>query len=289
MFVEGVTLQEGLASVRSLPSADLNMTSAKAASVDWTTGKCVNPVRNQGQCGSCWAFSAVSAAESAHCIVTRELLDLSEQQVTSCSTNGGSVGCRGGWPFAAITYTTQGMCLEKDYPYTSGKTSQTGTCTNTCTKKKLKIGAAYQVAGEAALDTILNTQPVSVLVEAGNSAWMNYRSGVITQCPGSPSDHAVIAVGYDGTTYKIRNSWGTSWGEAGYIRLKRGVKGLGMCNVAEVVSFPQISKPNPKPTVHPGCATCSECYFASARKCLNYDKDDCAYYNKNYGLFWCGK
>ncbi|ETV89810.1 hypothetical protein H310_15353, partial [Aphanomyces invadans] len=89
-FVEGVHLEESRSAFRSVPEADLNVSSVKAASVDWTTGNCVNPVRNQGQCGSCWAFSAVGAAESAHCIVTKDLLDLSEQQVTSCSTESGS-------------------------------------------------------------------------------------------------------------------------------------------------------------------------------------------------------
>ncbi|ETV92068.1 hypothetical protein H310_13590 [Aphanomyces invadans] len=177
-FVEGVSFEESRSAFRSVPEADLNVSGVQAATVDWTTGKCVNPVRNQGQCGSCWAFSAVGAAEPAHCIVTGELLDLSEQQVTSCSTASGSAGCNGGWPYAAMTYvSTTGLCLEKDYPYTSGSTSQTGTCNaNSCTKKKLSIGATVRVKGEAALDAALNTQPPSVLVEAGNSVWMNYRS-----------------------------------------------------------------------------------------------------------------
>ncbi|ETW06595.1 hypothetical protein H310_02813 [Aphanomyces invadans] len=274
-FVEGVSVEETRSAFRSLPSIDVNVSSVKAASVDWTTGNCVNPVRNQGQCGSCWAFSAVGVAESAHCIVTGQLLDLSEQQVTSCSTNGGSVGCRGGWPFAATTFvSTQGLCLERDYPYTSGKTIQTGTCTNSCSKQKLQIGPAGQ--------------PVSVLVEAGNHAWMNYLSGVISQCSGSHCDHAVIAVGCDGSSYKIRNSWGTSWGEAGYIRLKRGVGGIGMCNVADMVVLPQITEPSPQPTPHPGCATCNECYYSADRRCLNYNKDDCDCYSANYGFIWCG-
>ncbi|RHY28576.1 hypothetical protein DYB32_005862 [Aphanomyces invadans] len=227
-FVEGVSVEETRSAFRSLPSIDVNVSSVKAASVDWTTGNCVNPVRNQGQCGSCWAFSAVGVAESAHCIVTGELLDLSEQQVTSCSTNGGS------------------------------------------------------------RDAVLNIQPVSVLVEAGNHAWMNYLSGVISQCSGSHCDHAVIAVGCDGSSYKIRNSWGTSWGEAGYIRLKRGVGGIGMCNVADMVVLPQITEPSPQPTPHPGCATCNECYYSADRRCLNYNKDDCDCYSANYGFIWCG-
>ncbi|ETV98839.1 hypothetical protein H310_08340 [Aphanomyces invadans] len=183
----------------------------------------------------------------------------------------------------------------------------TGTCdSNSCTKRQLSIGATVRVTGEAALDTALNTQPVSVLVEAGNAVWQNYRSGVVTQCPGAYSDHAVVAVGYDGTSYKLRNSWSTSWGEAGHIRLKRGVSGLGMCNVAEDVVFPQIGGgPNPtvsptptKPTTSPSptsaqpdvCANCSGCYYPAGDQCLpaEYTKADCDYYQADFGTVWCG-
>ncbi|ETW06564.1 hypothetical protein H310_02781 [Aphanomyces invadans] len=277
--------------------------SVKAASVDWATGNCVNPVRNQGQCRSCWAFSAVGAAETAHCIVTKDLLDLSEQQVTSCSTESGSDGCNGGWPFAAMTYvSTTGLCLERDYPYTSGSTSVTGSCSSDlCTKQQLSIGETVRVKGEAALDAVLNTQPPSVLVEAGNYVWMNYEGGVITHCPGSYSDHAVVAVGYDEGSYKLRNSWGAAWGEAGHIRVKRGVSGKGACNVAEDVVFPKIegSTPttSPSPTTKPTpttpqpdvCADCIGCFYPAGNECLpaNYTKDDCDYFSAIFSTVWC--
>ncbi|ETV75455.1 hypothetical protein H257_10296 [Aphanomyces astaci] len=312
----GLSFEEGYSAFRSLRTADLDVFAPRATSMDWTTSKCVNPVRNQGKCAGCWLFSAVGTAESAHCLATGELIDLSEQQVTSCSTNGGGQGCQGGWPHAALDYLSSGGgCLEQDYPYTSGSSGQSGTCQNSCSKKKLSFGATVRVSGEAALVTALNTQPVSVLVEGGNSVWRNYRGGVITQCPGARSDHAVVAVGYDSSSYKIRNSWGASWGEAGYVRLQRGGGGKGTCNVVEGVSFPTIIAPKPtvspptktttkptKPTVSPsskttnmptpqaGCATCSRCYYPAANSCLDsvFTKGYCEYFNHGFGTVWCG-
>ncbi|KAF0711142.1 hypothetical protein As57867_005360, partial [Aphanomyces stellatus] len=138
-----------------------------------------------------------------------------------------------------------------DWPYTSGDSGVTGSCNNNCAKKKLAIGKAVSVHGETALVTTLNTQPAAVIVEAGNSVWQNYQGGIITQCPGARSDHAVIAVGYDGESYKVRNSWGASWGEAGYIRLQRNAGGKGMCNVVSDIEFPQLgSTPATTPVRH---------------------------------------
>ncbi|CAK4842188.1 unnamed protein product, partial [Aphanomyces euteiches] len=203
--------------------------SAGGGSIDWSTSTCSSPVKDQGDCGDCWAFSAVGTAEFAHCIATGENLDLSEQQVASCDT--ASSGCNGGYPSAAIDYQHNGgICLESAYPYTSGTTGQTGSCQSSCTKKTLSIGETVQTEGEDPLVAALNKQPVSVVVEAGNEVWRNYKSGVVTQCPGKQSDHAVIAVGYGTSThdyFKIKNSWGAQWGDSGYIYLQRGVGGKG--------------------------------------------------------------
>ncbi|KAF0682712.1 hypothetical protein As57867_007452, partial [Aphanomyces stellatus] len=135
-YVKG-SFQEGSRSLRSLPETKHAPTGPQAAAVDWTTGSCMPPVRDQGQCGSCWAFSATGAAEMGHCVATGQLLDLSAQQVTSCSTEGGSAGCMGGWPWYAIDYAAKtGLCLESDWPYTSGQSGDTGSCTNNCARKK---------------------------------------------------------------------------------------------------------------------------------------------------------
>ncbi|KAF0708376.1 Aste57867_6369 [Aphanomyces stellatus] len=334
-YVKG-SFDQGSRSLSSLPKAKLSLNASAADTIDWTTGSCMPAVRNQGQCGSCWAFSAVGAAEMGHCIATGDLLDLSEQQVTSCSKEGGNDGCNGGWEYLAIDYVAKtGLCMDSDWPYTSGKSGQTGSCSNKCTKKTLAIGTSVRVSGEDALATSLNTQPVSVAVEAGNSVWMNYQGGIVTQCPGAESDHAVIAVGYDGGAYKVRNSWGASWGESGYIRLERGVGGKGTCNVVSEVSYPQLglsptpvpssatpkpstptpskstpspSSSTPKPSTptpstsspftpapstsspEPGCGTCQACYYPGNNECLpdDYTKDDCDYYNSEYGTIWCG-
>ncbi|CAK4203197.1 unnamed protein product [Aphanomyces euteiches] len=167
---------------------------AVAASKDWTTSGCVNPVQNQGQCGSCWAFSAVGVAESANCIKTGKLL----------------------------------------------KFGSTGSCKSSCTKQKLSIGKSVRVSGDANVINAISKQPVSVTVAAGNSVWRNYKSGVVSSCPTAQSDHAVIAVGYDGTSIKVRNSWGTTWGVGGYITLNRGSGGQGTCNVVGAASYPSI-------------------------------------------------
>ncbi|CAK5041232.1 unnamed protein product, partial [Aphanomyces euteiches] len=128
--------------------------------------------------------------------------------------------------------------------------------------KTLSIGETVQTEGEDSLVAALNKQPVSVIVESDNEVWRNYQSGVVTQCPGKQSDHAVIAVGYGTSThdyFKIKNSWGAQWGDNGYIYLRRGVGGKGMCNVAEGISFPTLTgttvdPPSPstrQPTVPP--------------------------------------
>ncbi|CAK4755981.1 unnamed protein product [Aphanomyces euteiches] len=243
------------------PLRAVESTVTAGASIDWSTSTCSSPVKNQGDCGNCWAFSAVGTAEFAHCIATGENLDLSEQQVTSCDT--ASSGCNGGYPSAAIDYQHNGgICLESAYPYTYGTTSQTGSCQSSCAKKTLSIGETVQTEGEDSLVAALNKQPVSVIVESDNEVWRNYQSGVVTQCPGKQSDHAVIAVGYGTSThdyFKIKNSWGAQWGDNGYIYLRRGVGGKGMCNVAEGISFPTLTgttvdPPSPstrQPTVPP--------------------------------------
>jgi C1A family cysteine protease len=195
---------------------------AFADTVDWTTvDGIVNAVKDQGQCGSCWAFSGVATVESAIALSTGKLHDLAEQQVVDCSHNGGSQGCTGGFNQYAIEYIgTTGVAKQTDYPYTAAD----GTCTDSSVSKDLAAGAVtgYSSVGKSndALRSAVNTQPVSVTVKAGLS-WQLYRSGVLSnQCGvlGRPN-HAVEAVGYDADTFKIRNSWGASWGEAGHVRV----------------------------------------------------------------------
>jgi len=199
-----------------------------ASNVDWSTDKSVvNPVKDQGQCGSCWAFSAVGTVESAYALAAGKLGSYAEQQLVDCSTNGGSQGCNGGFNQYGIQYIgTTGIAAESAYPYTATD----GTCKASSVSKTLAAGAVagYQSVTKtnAGLQSALNGAPVSVTVDADNS-WQLYRSGVLSKSCGifGQIDHAVIAVGYDTSadTFKIRNSWGASWGEAGYVRIDNSV------------------------------------------------------------------
>ncbi|OQR82342.1 cysteine protease family C01A [Achlya hypogyna] len=283
---------------------ELTAEQRQASGIDWSADKCNPSMKNQGQCGSCWTFSSVGVAEQAHCLVTGSLLDLSEQQLVSCDSSSGQ-GCQGGWPWKALDYiSSYGLCTEADYPYTSGSSGQNGKCKTSCQKTKLSIGATVNIQGESALQSALNKQAVQVIVEAGNNVWRNYKSGVVKSCPGAQSDHAVIAVGYGNLNgvdhFKIKNSWGTTWGAGGYIYLQRGVGGNGMCNVAEHPSYPAISgpqptsqgpvptTPTPTTTAPDQCNGCSECYYPAGETCYDFDQATCEYLSSNYNTIWCG-
>ena len=207
---------------------ELEVQSEVASTVDWSTDKSVvNPVKDQGQCGSCWAFSAVGTVESAYALAAGKLGSYAEQQLVDCSTNGGSQGCNGGFNQYGISYIgSTGIAAESAYPYKATD----GTCRASSVSKELPSGAVagYQSVGKnnAALTSALNSGPISVTVNADNT-WQSYRSGVLNQNCGlfGQIDHAVIAVGYNtaDSTFKIRNSWGASWGEAGYVRVSNTV------------------------------------------------------------------
>jgi len=188
--------------------------------VDWVKKGAVNPIKNQGSCGSCWAFSTVGTLESAYQISTGKLLSMAEQQLVDCDKI--NLGCSGGWPHTAYDsyYTGAGVCSESSYTYTArGGSCQAASCDVVLPKGTV---TGHQNVGQtsSAMKSALASQPVSVTVNAGQLQFAN--GGVVTAPCRGQINHAVIAVGYgtDGSDYfKIRNSWGTSWGEAGYIRL----------------------------------------------------------------------
>ena len=211
-------------------------------SVDWTTQGVVTPVKNQGQCGSCWAFSTTGAVESAWKLAGHSLISLSEQQLVDCSPNH---GCNGGWPTVAMQYiiTNKGIALESTYPYAA----QTRTCNKSLASEVAATLSSYKTVtanSVSALATAVAQQPVSVLVDAGGADWQSYGGGVVTDggC-GTSLDHAVLAVGYNmGNSppyWKVKNSWGTSWGESGYIRLAV-VNGQGVCGVQMSPCYPVV-------------------------------------------------
>jgi hypothetical protein len=203
------------------------------ADVDWRTKGVITGVKDQGQCGSCWAFSATEAIESYATLSGKyRLTSLSPQQINSCDKNDG--GCNGGNPQTAYRYVTSagGIESEQSYPYTSGR-GQTGACLFDASKVVVKVAGYKAVAsGESNLEAALNNGPPSVCVAA--NAFQTYHGGILASCPGS-IDHCVQAVGYTADYWIIRNSWGAGWGEAGFLRLKRGAN---LCHVADDVTYP---------------------------------------------------
>jgi len=211
--------------------------------IDWTEKGAVTPVKNQGSCGSCWAFSTTGALEGAYYLKTGELVSFSEQELVSCDHV--DQGCNGGLMDNADRFIMKagGLCTEEDYPYTSGRGGH-----SSCTKCSKVEGSAptdvVDVAhNEPALEAAVAKRPVSVAIEADQLAFQFYRRGVLTGNCGRMLDHGVLVVGYgdlDGTKYwKVKNSWGPSYGLSGYILIQRGkhVRG-GECGVLLSASYP---------------------------------------------------
>jgi hypothetical protein len=225
-------------------------TSTLPASVDWRTSGAVTPVKDQGQCGSCWSFSTTGALEGAYKIKYGELISFSEQELVDC--DGIDHGCNGGLMDHAFVWTQHngGLCTEESYPYFSGTTKAPGTCNEKSCTKNSKVAPKSHTDVTANSDTALLSalaqQPVSVAIEADESAFQLYKSGVFTASCGSNIDHGVLAVGY-GTDngqdyYIVKNSWGSNWGEGGYIRLGRGesMPKEGQCGILTAPSYPVL-------------------------------------------------
>jgi C1A family cysteine protease len=219
------------------------------AEIDWVAEGAVTGVKNQGQCGSCWSFSTTGAVEGAWFLAGHPLTSLSEQQLVDCSTAQGNQGCNGGMMDQAFEYIIQngGICAETAYPYTATQ----GTCASTNCSSVAHISSYTDVQpnNETALMIAVSQQPVSVAVEADGLDWQFYMGGIVTDSCGTNLDHGVLVVGY-GTSYtgqpqdywKVKNSWGSSWGEQGYIRLGRGSKFAphGECGILMDPSYPVV-------------------------------------------------
>jgi len=221
---------------------DTSIDSPKA-SIDWRTSGAVTPVKNQGQCGSCWAFSTTGAIEGCVQIATGKLISVSEQELVSCSKT--SHGCHGGWPTRAMEWVKSngGIDTERDYPYTH----QDDYCNRQKQGNKVVVTNDHiNVRGnsDSAFVGALNKGPVAVLIDAEDRNFQSYRGGIMTQSCGNNLDHAVLAVGYDSQSYTIKNSWGNWWGEKGYIRFARrvGDNGYGKCGVLMQPSQPVACK-----------------------------------------------
>jgi cathepsin L len=252
-------------SVPTVEQGDVMDLESLPSSIDWRSKGVVSDIRNQFQCGSCWAFSGTSTLESAVAIKTGHLYDLSEQQSVSCAgLRYGNLGCNGGyysglWDFSK---DNNGICSEANYPYTSGN-GDTGSCIKGCTPVSgTKVQSYVDVTpkSDSAMMTGLTVGPLSIAIEADQRSYQMYLSGIYNDYEGCNSnsktkgadsqpniDHAVVLVGYgteNGQDYYIlRNSWGTSWGEGGYMRISRNSEKYapwGVCGVLYDPMYPVV-------------------------------------------------
>ncbi len=213
--------------------------------MDWRLKGAVTGVKNQGQCGSCWSFSATGSVEGQHYLKKGQLVSLSEQNLIDCSSSFGNHGCKGGVMDNAFKYmmANDGDDTESYYPYEMRQ----GNCrfnrnyvgSNIISFKDVPKG------NEPYLQSVVGTVgPASVAIDASHSSFQFYREGVYVEpsCSSTRLDHGVLVVGYgteNGQDYwLVKNSWGTNWGESGYIKMARNRN--NQCGIATQASYPIV-------------------------------------------------
>merc|ERR1712085_84549 len=230
-----------------------------AAAVDWVTEGAVTPVKNQQQCGSCWAFSTTGALEGALFIKNKKLVSLSEQELVDCAGSFGNQGCNGGLMDDGFKFLeADGDSTEADYAYTGkGGTCDSKKETTASGLKKAKITSYSDVTPKSCTQMMAAVAkgPVSVAIEADQTGFQHYSTGVFSGTCGTSLDHGVLVVGYgtDGSSeyWKVKNSWGTTWGDAGYIRMTKscastgrqllgGKTKAGECGILSQPSYPVV-------------------------------------------------
>ncbi len=190
--------------------------------VDWRATGAVTSVKNQGTCGSDYAFAAIAAIEGAHKIATGQLRNLSEQEIVDCSIANGNYGCNGGWADRAMEWVAQhGVSQQSDYPYT-GRSSF---CRSGRTNPAVLITGFRTIPVDTrSLMEAVARQPVAALVDA--SEFHTYRGGIYEPCRSRHGDHWVTIVGYSNSGaapyWIIKNSWGNGWGISGYMYMRAG-------------------------------------------------------------------
>jgi len=226
----------------SYPSYDDNTANTLPSSINWTEKGWVTPIKNQGQCGSCWAFSTTGALEGQMFNKTGTLVSLSEQNLVDCCTT--NQGCNGGVMDNAFQYVRQngGLDSEQSYPYTGKQ----GTCSYRASNSDAVCSGWTDVTSgdeQSLQQAVATVGPVSAAIDASSKKFQLYRSGVYSNpsCSSSALDHGILVVGYgsyEGQPYwLVKNSWGTSWGMKGYFMLARDQN--NMCGIATMASYPK--------------------------------------------------
>ena len=195
--------------------------------IDWDSKGYVTPVKNQGQCGSCWAFSTTGGLEGLSKATTGDLNNFSESELVDCSGSYGNQACNGGLMTNALKYVKdKSITTEKEYPYKPVKQ----TCKSAGTSRAIKIAGMTEVRNCNSLSSAIEKQVVSVAVDA--SSWSSYRSGIL-KCTSSRLNHGVTLIGIKAGNWLVKNSWGPGWGEKGFVEVTSDSKGnCGICSMA---------------------------------------------------------
>lgn len=238
----GLKAEVGSYGCKTFSSSALNAPS----SIDWRSKNAVTSVKDQGQCGSCWTFSATGAIEGAWAISKGQLVDFSEQELVDCATgiSYGSHGCSGGQMQGAFKFVIEhGQCSLASYPYTA----KDGTCKSCSAVAHISSCSDVKPNDQVSLKAAVSQQPVAVAISADTMIFQSYSSGVITSANCYTSlNHGVLAVGYgteNGQDYwLVKNSWGTSWGNNGYVKIAKSssTNDAGVCGIAMDPSFPTV-------------------------------------------------
>jgi len=232
---------KGLIMGSTMPHETHEVKGEVAATMDWRQRGAVTEVKDQGQCGSCWSFSATGSLEGAWKLAGNSLVSISEQQLVDCSRSYGNQGCNGGQMDAAFRYikAANGDSSESSYPYTA----KDGTC-NVAGKYAAAQLSSYVDVSRGSESGLMNAVgsvgPVSVAIDASHRSFQLYNSGIYNEraCSSSRLDHGVLVVGYGDGYWLVKNSWGAGWGQAGYIQMTRN--GSNQCGVATQASYPRV-------------------------------------------------